>query len=191
LAAPEIAIIHGPPGTGKTSTIVEVILQLLRIKKKVLVCAPSNVAVDTIAERFVHYVNSEEFKICRLGHPTRVLTEVQEICLENIIEKKYNFKQPMEFLVKEITKMKENKEFCDEIKLQKMEDEIKILKQLRNEKAAEILDESEVIFSTISMSTCQDLKNGLHDKFFDVVLIDEASQAKIAEGFLAIKYGKK
>ena len=51
LAQPEVAVIHGPPGTGKTTTVLEVILQAVRQGMKVLACAPSNIAVDNMAER--------------------------------------------------------------------------------------------------------------------------------------------
>jgi DNA polymerase alpha-associated DNA helicase A len=65
------SLIHGPPGTGKTKTVCEVIQQLCERKKKVLVTAASNIAVDNIIER-LEYLKSS-FKIIRIGNPTRTL----------------------------------------------------------------------------------------------------------------------
>jgi superfamily I DNA and/or RNA helicase len=55
LSAPPITIVHGPPGTGKTSTLTELILQAVNRNQKVLVCAPSNIAVDTILGRLADF----------------------------------------------------------------------------------------------------------------------------------------
>lgn len=65
------ALIHGPPGTGKTKTVCEVIQQLCQRKQKVLVTGASNIAVDNIIERLVKL--KSPFKIIRIGNPTRTL----------------------------------------------------------------------------------------------------------------------
>lgn len=65
------SLIHGPPGTGKTKTVCEVIQQLCTRKKKVLVTAASNIAVDNIIERLEAMKST--FKIVRIGNPTRSL----------------------------------------------------------------------------------------------------------------------
>lgn len=68
-------MIHGPPGTGKTTTVVELILQAVDLQKqKILACAPSNIAVDNMIER-VHASNPK-LKIVRIGHPARLLENV-------------------------------------------------------------------------------------------------------------------
>ena len=67
----QISVVQGPPGTGKTKTVCEVIQQLCERKKKVLVTAASNIAVDNIIER-LEYLKSP-FKIIRIGNPTRTL----------------------------------------------------------------------------------------------------------------------
>jgi len=68
LRAKDVAIIHGPPGTGKTTTIVQAICHTLKEEKQVLVCAPSNAAVDLLTEK----LSEEGIQVVRIGHPARV-----------------------------------------------------------------------------------------------------------------------
>ena len=71
----DVAMIHGPPGTGKTTTVVEFIAQTCELQKsKVLACAPSNIAVDNIIERL--HEADPKLKIVRIGHPARLLASV-------------------------------------------------------------------------------------------------------------------
>ena len=68
LAAKDVAIVHGPPGTGKTTTLVEAIYETLRRENQVLVCAQSNMAVDWISEKLV----DRGLHVLRIGNPTKV-----------------------------------------------------------------------------------------------------------------------
>ena len=68
LAAQDVAIIHGPPGTGKTTTLVQVILETIRRERRVLVCAPSNTAVDLLTEKLAE----RGVNVIRMGNPSRV-----------------------------------------------------------------------------------------------------------------------
>ncbi len=68
LAAEDVAIVHGPPGTGKTTTLVQIIREVLKEEKQVLVCAPSNAAVDLLCDK----LSELELKVLRIGHPARV-----------------------------------------------------------------------------------------------------------------------
>ncbi|CAG8162964.1 unnamed protein product [Penicillium olsonii] len=78
LGAQDIALIHGPPGTGKTHTLIELILQLVQRKKRILVCGPSNVSVDNIVERLA----KTKTPVVRIGHPARLLPSVLDHSLE-------------------------------------------------------------------------------------------------------------
>jgi superfamily I DNA and/or RNA helicase len=78
LAAEDVAIIHGPPGTGKTTTLVEAIFQTLHTQKQVLVCAPSNTAVDLLTERLAQ----RGLDVLRIGNPSRVSEELQSHTLD-------------------------------------------------------------------------------------------------------------
>lgn len=82
LTAKDVAIIHGPPGTGKTTTVVELIRQAVRQGQTVLACAPSNLGVDNIFERLL----AAGEPALRLGHPARVLPELREHTLDLLVE---------------------------------------------------------------------------------------------------------
>lgn len=83
LQARDVALLHGPPGTGKTTTVVEVIRRAVRRGDKVLACAPSNLAVDNIFERLL----AAGERAVRLGHPARVLPALREQTLDLLAER--------------------------------------------------------------------------------------------------------
>jgi len=78
LASQDLAIIHGPPGTGKTTTVVELICQAIQQGHKVLACAPSNTASDNLLARLV----AARQKVVRVGHPARVDERLREFTLD-------------------------------------------------------------------------------------------------------------
>jgi len=79
----ELSIVHGPPGTGKTTTVVEIILQSIKAGNKILACAPSNVAVDNMLEKLIN--SNSSVKVIRLGHPTRMQESIQNRSLDAIL----------------------------------------------------------------------------------------------------------
>src|SRR5205814_10309066 len=82
LSARDVAVIHGPPGTGKTTAVVEVVRQAVRRGERVLVCAPSNLGVDNVLERLVAHGE----RAVRLGHPARVLEQLRSRSLDLLAE---------------------------------------------------------------------------------------------------------
>jgi hypothetical protein len=82
LAAEDVALIHGPPGTGKTTAVVELIRRAIRRGEKVLACAPSNLAVDNLFERLW----AAGQRVVRLGHPARVLPELRARTLDMLVD---------------------------------------------------------------------------------------------------------
>ena len=98
LGAQDFAIIHGPPGTGKTTTLVEAVKEVLKKEAQVLVCAPSNTAVDLLTEK----LSQQRISTVRIGHPARVDEEVLNQTLESKIAQHKDFK-----LLKDVKKKAE------------------------------------------------------------------------------------
>lgn len=88
LSARDVAIIHGPPGTGKTTTLAEIIVQAVAAGERVLACAPSNTAVDNLLERLVDLLPS----VIRVGHPARVFEWLRGHTLDELVEADPNSK---------------------------------------------------------------------------------------------------
>lgn len=88
LGAQDFAIIHGPPGTGKTTTLVESIQETLKKESQVLVCAPSNAAVDLLTEK----LTQQGVSVVRIGHPARIDEEILNQTLESKIAQHQDFK---------------------------------------------------------------------------------------------------
>lgn len=82
LSAQDVAVLHGPPGTGKTTTVAEVILQAVRRGDRVLACASSNTAVDNLLERLVAMLPD----VVRVGHPARVFESLRGHTLDELVE---------------------------------------------------------------------------------------------------------
>jgi ATP-dependent RNA/DNA helicase IGHMBP2 len=78
MSAQDVAIIHGPPGTGKTTTLVQAILETIRRERRVLVCAPSNTAVDLLTEKLAE----RGVSVIRMGNPSRV----SDLLLEHTLD---------------------------------------------------------------------------------------------------------
>ena len=88
LTASDVAIIHGPPGTGKTTTLIQAILYTLKAEHQTLVCAPSNAAVDLLTEK----LGEQGIDVVRLGHPARVTEEALNKTLDVRITRHPDYK---------------------------------------------------------------------------------------------------
>jgi len=179
LAAQDIAVIHGPPGTGKTTTAVQAIKQLVKTENTVLVCAPSNAAVDLLTER----VAAQGLSVVRLGNISRVDEDMIQHTLEaqlaahpeskNIKKVKIQAAQARKkagkfkrkFGGKERT---ERREFYQEAR-----ELTAWANQLEDRIIDQILDGAQVITCTLVGAT----QRVLAKRTFRTVLIDEAAQA--------------
>ncbi len=178
-SAIDVAFVHGPPGTGKTTTLVKCIKEVVRIERQVLVCAPSNAAVDLLVERLV----DEGVNTLRLGHPARLTPNV----IENSLDVKMS-KHPDFHRLKEMRKQSdEYRSMAEKYKrnfgqLERKQrnllfKESKALKRESRELEDYIteimLDKAEVISCTITGASHRLIKG----KSFKTVFIDESSQA--------------
>lgn len=206
----ELALIHGPPGTGKTTTIVEFIIQSVIRGEKVLVCAPSNLAVDNIAEKLLPFTSMNNINICRIGHPGKLLSSIQNISLDNKIENSIEMKSGTELnkqilskrkeLVRLGNKMKAKKEYNRENKdkIKQLSIEIKqMTKQVRSnykQAALSIINNSDIILSTLVGSGDKNLYNTITNwtkPYFDCLVIDECAQAIESACWIPILLSKK
>lgn len=88
LSANDMAVVHGPPGTGKTTTIVQAIRLVLQTEKQVLVCAPTNTAVDLLTEKLIE----QGINVLRVGHPARVSEDLLKSTIDGQIQMHENYK---------------------------------------------------------------------------------------------------
>jgi superfamily I DNA and/or RNA helicase len=179
LAAEDIAIVHGPPGTGKTTTLVQAIRHTLMHEKQVLVCSPSNTAVDLLTERLVR----QGINVLRLGNPARVSDEVMNNTLDVKMTRHANYKELKEF-------RKRAEEYFAMAKKYKRNfgrDEREQRNLLYNE-ARQLLKDATALedyilwdqFEQAQVVACTPVVSAgklLRDKRFETVFIDEAAQA--------------
>lgn len=179
ISAKDIAIIHGPPGTGKTTTLVQAIRQTLKTEKQVLVCSPSNTAVDILTEK----LHREGISVLRLGNPARVSDDVMNNTLDAKIAAHQSYKDLKSYrkTADEYFRMagKYKRVFGKEEREQRQLLYIeakKILqeaRQLEDFIIYEAFDKAQVIACTPVVSASRMMR----DKQFSTVFIDEAAQA--------------
>ena len=170
-----LAIIHGPAGTGKTVTAVEVILQHVKLGQRVLACAPSNVAVDNMAcilwelwDAFSTSPQSAEItSMIRLGHPARIKEDMLDFWIDK--HTRYCYDEWEDLLGGDWEDLAGEKEHF-----------------------REVIDGANVVLCTLATASAQgQLKLAETGGSFDLLVIDESSQAMEALSWLAIPRAKK
>ncbi|XP_002755681.3 DNA-binding protein SMUBP-2 [Callithrix jacchus] len=177
LSQKELAIIHGPPGTGKTTTVVEIILQAVKQGLKVLCCAPSNIAVDNLVERLALCKQ----RILRLGHPARLLESIQQHSLDAVLARS-DSAQIVADIRKDIDQVfVRNKKTQDKREKSNFRNEIKLLrKELKEREEAAMLESltsANVVLATNTGASADGPLKLLPEGHFDMVVIDECAQA--------------
>ena len=168
LRAKDVAIVHGPPGTGKTTTLVEAIRETLMRESQVLVCAQSNMAVDWISEKLV----DRGINVLRIGNPTRVNDKMLSFTYERRFEAHPDYPQ-LWALRKAIRDLRSHRKRGDEKYHQKMESLKSRATELEIRINHELFSEARVIASTL-VGSANRLLDG---QKFGTLFIDEAAQA--------------
>ena len=168
LRAKDVAVVHGPPGTGKTTTLVEAIYETLRRENQVLVCAQSNMAVDWISEKLV----DRGINVLRIGNPTKVNDKMLSFTYERRFESHPDYLQ-LWAIRKSIRQLRANRKRGDHSFHQKLERlkerETELELRIRNQ----LFREARVIASTL-VGSANRLLDGMK---FGTLFIDEAAQA--------------
>ncbi|MCK8621552.1 AAA domain-containing protein [Prevotella sp. E13-27] len=178
LRAKDVAIVHGPPGTGKTTTLVEAIYETLRRENQVLVCAQSNMAVDWISERLV----DRGLNVLRIGNPVRVDDKMLSFTYERRFEAHPDY-ELLWSLRKAIRELRKNRKRGDDKYHQKLE-------RLKDRATALEIAINQQLFGEARVIACTLVGSGhrlLEGMKFGTVFIDEAAQALEAACWIPIR----
>ena len=178
LRAKDVAIVHGPPGTGKTTTLVEAIYETLRREPQVLVCAQSNMAVDWISEKLV----DRGVPVLRIGNPTRVNDKMLSFTYERRFESHPDY-ELLWAIRKAIRDLRAHRKRGDEKYHQKLERLKDRATELEIRINAQLFGEARVIACTL-VGAGHRLLDG-HK--FGTLFIDEAAQALEAACWIPIR----
>ena len=178
LWAKDVAVVHGPPGTGKTTTLVEAIYETLRRENQVLVCAQSNMAVDWISEKLV----DRGVNVLRIGNPTRVNDKMLSFTYERRFEDHPDYAQ-LWAIRKAIRELRAHRKRGDDKYHQKLERLKERATELEIRINAELFGEARVIACTLVGSAHRLLER----QKFGTLFIDEAAQALEAACWIPLR----
>lgn len=178
LRAKDVAIVHGPPGTGKTTTLVEAINETLMRESQVMVCAQSNMAVDWISEKLV----DRGINVLRIGNPTRVNDKMLGFTYERRFESHPDYPQ-LWAIRKAIRELRQHRKRGSDSFHQKMERLKSRATELELRINAQLFDEARVIACTL-VGSANKLLDGQR---FNTLFIDEAAQALEAACWIPLR----
>jgi superfamily I DNA and/or RNA helicase len=191
LGAQDVAILHGPPGTGKTTTVVEFIRQATQRGERVLAVAPSNIAVDNLFERLL----AAGEKVIRLGHPARVLPELRDHTLDLLVENHPEVKMAHK-LAREARSLREQAGKFTRAKPERgaraaMRQEAKEMladaRKIEDIVVERLLDGAQVLCATVTGLD----RFVIGDRHFDWCVMDEANQTTEAAAWGPLQYVDK
>ncbi|ANQ08463.1 Uncharacterized protein PCOAH_00023880 [Plasmodium coatneyi] len=204
LYSKDIFCVHGPPGTGKTTVLCEVIYQLVKRNKKILVTGPSNVSVDNILAKCV---NMNVKNVVRIGIKSKIRKDLWSYSYDEKIKSCDSYKlcedidKDIEKMKTEINKLKNKKKSertpFDRKGIANLKYEIRMLNKSRKKKKniffTEIMNKNNVIFSTCSSSSNYELNKYVKNTnfLFDVVCVDECCQCTEPLCYMPLLLSKK
>ncbi|KAL1524177.1 hypothetical protein AB1Y20_019086 [Prymnesium parvum] len=194
LRADPVALIHGPPGTGKTTAVVELIRQAVARGERVLACAASNVAVDNMAERLLGG-SGRRLRLVRVGHPARLLPSVVEASLDARIHHSDGgaiVRDVKKDLESAVVKMRGERSKGPRAKLRAEVATLrKELTQRQKKSVRDLLLDAQVVLCTNTGAQDRAFFELPADHAFDLVVIDEAAQALEASCWVALLRGRR
>ena len=180
VACRDVMIVHGPPGTGKTTTLVEAIYETLNREPQVLVCAQSNMAVDWISEKLV----DRGVPVLRVGNPTRVNDKMLSYCYERRFESHPDYPElwSIRKAIRQLQGLDKKHRNSDTVrnrvaKLRHRAEELEVKIDV------ELFNEARVVASTLVGSNSTLLRG----KHFATLFVDEAGQALEAATWIAVR----
>lgn len=178
LWAKDVAVVHGPPGTGKTTTLVEAINETLMRESQVLVCAQSNMAVDWISEKLI----DRGINVLRIGNPTRVNDKMLGFTYERKFEAHPDYPQ-LWSIRKAIRELRNNRKRGSVSYHQKMDRLKSRATELEIRIHTSLFGEARVVASTLVGAGSRVMEG----QKFTTLFIDEAAQALEAACWIAIR----
>lgn len=172
LSAEDVTLIHGPPGTGKTTTLVECIRQAGLRGERILACAGTNVAVDNLVEKLA----AAHLRVVRIGHPARLLPSVLEHSLEALVARAdsarvtNDIRRELDRAHRRLHRSRDRQERRS--RRAELRDLVRELRHAERRAVQEVIRGADVVLSTAVGAA----ESSLAGEDFDLVVLDEASQ---------------
>lgn len=187
LSAEDVAILHGPPGTGKTTTLVELIGQITRTGQRVLAVAPSNLAVDNLFEKLL----AAGEKTVRIGNPARVRSELRQFTLDAQVENHPDYKVAHKLIREAYTLLERTSKYTRakpepgerRAKRQEARQMLADAHKIEDQVVTSLLNHARVVCATLTGLDREMLKN----ERFDWCIMDEASQCTEAAAWAPLQ----
>jgi ATP-dependent RNA/DNA helicase IGHMBP2 len=191
LTAEHLAVIHGPPGTGKTTTVVELIRQIVRAGESVLAVAPSNLAVDNMLEQLL----ASGEKPIRLGHPARVLPELRQHTLDQLVENHPEVRMAHKLIREAYVLRGQAARYtrarpepgARQAMRQEAREMIADARKIEDQVVRHLIDTTQIICATVTSLD----RNLLGSRMFDWCIMDEASQSTEPGAWIPLQFAQR